>query len=203
MIEFFTSFNLSDFVSSFLVLFAIMNMPGSVPVILNLEKKGKIINAKKAGLAVFTIYFSFFFAGEVFLKLFGVDISSFAIAGAIIVFIIGLSMTLDINLGSDTDESSSYKDATIVPVVFPLLVGAGALTALLSLRSQFRAINILLAVIAISVTVFLIIKSAKQLKKYLGEGVIVTLQKVFGFILVSIAVKLFMSNIMGLINQIH
>lgn len=202
MLEFIKPFNTTDFISSFLVLFAIMNIPGAVPIIINLEKRGKTIDAKKAGLAVFTIYFSFFFVGEAFLKLLGVDISSFAIAGAIIVFIIGLSMTLDINLGSDTDEKS-YKDATIVPVVFPLLVGAGALTALLSLRSQFRAINILFAVIAISITVYIVIRTAKPLKKILGEGVISTLQKVFGFILVAIAVKLFMSNIMGLINQIR
>lgn len=201
MLEFIKTFNLSEFISSFLVLFAIMSIPGAVPVILNLEKKGKIIDAKKAGFAVFLIYFSFFFLGEAFLKLLGVDISSFAIAGAIIVFIIGLSMTLDINLGSETDEQTN-KDATIVPVVFPLLAGAGALTALLSLRSQFSALNILLSVLVISITVYIAIKSAKNLKKFLGDGVISTLQKVFGFILVAIAVKLFMSNIMGLIHSI-
>lgn len=196
-----STFNLSDFVSSFVVLFAIMNLPGAVPVILNLEKKGKTIQPSKAAISVFIIYSVFFFAGEAFLRLFGVDISSFAIAGAIIIFVIGMSMTLDISIGEDQDENS-YKDATIVPVVFPLMVGAGALTTLLSLRSQFRAINILLAVVAISITVYIIVKSAKRLRKILGDGFIATVQKVFGFILVSMAVKLFTSNIMGLINHL-
>lgn len=201
MLDFLKVFNFNDFISSFVVLFAIMNIPGSIPIILNLEKKGKTIEPSRAAIAVFAIYIIFFFAGEAFLRLFGVDISSFAIAGSIIVFIIGISMTLDINIGGDNE--SDVKDATIFPLVFPLMIGAGALTALLSLRSQFRALNILLAVTAISITVYLAIKSAKKLRRYLGENFISTMQKVFGFILVSIAVKLFTSNIMGLINHIQ
>lgn len=201
--DIFSAFNFGSFISSYVVLFAIMNIPGAIPIIYSLEKRGKTIKAGKATIAVLVIYVGFFFAGEGLLRLFGVDISSFAIAGSIIVFVIGMCMTLDINIGSDSGDGTVNKDATIVPVVFPLMIGAGALTALLSLRSQFRAINILLAVLAIAATVYLAVKAVKKLRKYLGDGFLATAQRVFGFILVAIAVKLFTSNIMGLIKSLQ
>ena len=139
----FKAFNLQEFVSAFFVLFAIIDVVGSIPVFINLRKRGKTINAKKAALLALTIFIIFFYGGEAFLMLFGVDLSSFAIAGSLIIFIIAMELILDIEIFKDQPESP--KDATFIPVVFPLLAGAGALTTLLSIRSQFADINVLLS----------------------------------------------------------
>lgn len=196
----FGSFQWQEFVSAFVVLFAVIDITGSIPVILTLKKRGKKINAAKAALLALIMFFIFFFVGEAFLNLFNVDISSFAVAGSFIIFIVALEMILDIEIFKDTPDAP--KDATSVPVVFPLIAGAGALTTLLSIRAQYNDINILLAVICNMVIVYLVLKLTKRIERMLGAGFIYMLQKFFGIILLAISVKLFTTNITFLVEHI-
>lgn len=196
----FGSFQWQEFVSAFVVLFAVIDITGSIPVILTLKKRDKKINAAKAALLALIMFFIFFFVGEAFLNLFNVDISSFAVAGSFIIFIVALEMILDIEIFKDTPDAP--KDATFVPVVFPLIAGAGALTTLLSIRAQYNDINILLAVICNMVIVYLVLKLTKRIERMLGAGFIYMLQKFFGIILLAISVKLFTTNITFLVEHI-
>lgn len=196
----FGSFQWQEFVSAFVVLFAVIDITGSIPVILTLKKRGKKINAAKAALLALIMFFIFFFVGEAFLNLFNVDISSFAVAGSFIIFIVALEMILDIEIFKDTPDAP--KDATFVPVVFPLIAGAGALTTLLSICAQYNDINILLAVICNMVIVYLVLKLTKRIERMLGAGFIYMLQKFFGIILLAISVKLFTTNITFLVEHI-
>ncbi|MDD4556399.1 MAG: MarC family protein [Alphaproteobacteria bacterium] len=196
------NFNFQEFVGAFFILFAIMNVPGTVPVVLNLQKKRNFIKPAKAGLATFIIFVAFFYGGNAFLNLFGVDISSFAVAGSIIIFIIALSMILDIEIGNSNNEAVD-KDATIVPVVFPLIAGSGSLTTLLSIRAHYATENILLAVLANSLVVYIILKSVRKIEKIAGIVVLSTIQKVFGIILLTIAVKLFTTNLATMVHNLH
>ena len=197
----FKAFNLQEFVSAFFVLFAIIDVVGSIPVFINLRKRGKTINAKKAALLALTIFIIFFYGGEAFLMLFGVDLSSFAIAGSLIIFVIAIEMILDIEIFKDSPESP--KDATFVPIVFPLIAGAGALTTMLSIRAQFADINILLAIICNMFIVFFVLKLTKKIDRILGAGIIYMLQKFFGIILLAISVKLFTTNLTFMIDNIN
>lgn len=201
MLDFLGHFNWHHFISAFVVLFAIIDITGSIPIILNLKKRGKKINPQKAALLSLAMFFIFFFVGEAFLNLFGVDISSFAVAGSLIIFIIALEMILDIEIFHNCEDTP--KDGTFVPVVFPLIAGAGALTTLLSIRSQYDDISILAAVVANMVVVYLVLKSTKQIEHLLGPGLIYMLQKFFGIILLAISVKLFMANITLLIARLN
>lgn len=128
-------FNIQQFVSAFVVLFAVIDVTGSIPIFLSLKKKGKKIDAKKAALLSLGMFIGFFYVGEAFLNLFHVDISSFAIAGSLIIFVMALEMILDIEIFKNSPDSP--KEATFIPVVFPLIAGAGGLTTLLSIRSQY------------------------------------------------------------------
>ncbi len=193
-------FDWQQFFSAFVVLFAIIDITGSIPVILALKKKGRKISPLRAALISLVMFVVFFFIGDALLQLFHVDISSFAVAGSLIIFIVALEMILDIEIFRYNDESG--KDATFVPVVFPLVAGAGALTTLLSIRSQYDTVNILLAVAANMIIVYLVIRLAKQLERLLGPGVIYMLQKFFGIILLAVSVKLFTTNITFLVEQI-
>ena len=197
----FGSFQWQEFVSAFVVLFAVIDITGSIPVILTLKKRGKKINAAKAALLALILFFIFFFVGEAFLNLFNVDISSFAVAGSFIIFIVALEMILDIEIFKDTPDAP--KDATFVPVVFPLIAGAGALTTLLSIRAQYKDIKILLAVICNMVIVYLVLKLTTRIERMLGAGFIYMLQKFFGIILLAISVKLFTTNITFLVEHIN
>ncbi len=194
-------FNLQEFISAFFVLFAIIDAIGSIPVFINLRKRGKNISASRASLLAFLIFLIFFYGGEAFLRLFGVDLSSFAIAGSLIIFLIAIELILDIEIFKDQPESP--KDATFVPVVFPLIAGAGALTTLLSIRSQFADINVLLAIFFNIICVYFILKAAKRLEKILKPGVIIIFQKFFGIILLAISVKLFTSSLTHLIKTFN
>lgn len=196
----FGSFQWQEFVSAFVVLFAVIDITGSIPVILTLKKRGKKINAAKAALLALIMFFIFFFVGEAFLNLFNVDISSFAVAGSFHYLYCRSGMILDIEIFKDTPDAP--KDATFVPVVFPLIAGAGALTTLLSIRAQYNDINILLAVICNMVIVYLVLKLTKRIERMLGAGFIYMLQKFFGIILLAISVKLFTTNITFLVEHI-
>ena len=192
-------FDLKQVLSAFVVLFAIIDIAGSIPVIINLqERKGKI-NAGKISIVSFITLTAFLFAGEVILNLFGVNVSSFAVAGSIVIFVISAEMIFDVKIfKDDSPEESSY----IVPLVFPLIAGAGAFTTLLSLRAEYEKINIIIALALNMIFVYAVLKSTNKIEKIIGKGGIYILRKFFGIILLAISVKLFTSNLDPLLNQL-
>lgn len=189
----FSQFSFQEFISAFVILFAVIDVTGSIPIFLSLKKKGKQIDAKKAAIMSLIMFLGFFYVGEAFLNLFHVDISSFAIAGSLIIFVMALEMILDIEIFKNAPDSP--KEATFVPVVFPLIAGAGALTTLLSIRSQYANINIILAVLLNVAWVYIVLRLTRRIDKILGPGTIYMLQKFFGIILLAISVKLFTHNL--------
>ena len=197
----FQQFNIQEFISAFVVLFAVIDVTGSIPIFLSLKKKGKKINALKAALFSLIMFMGFFYVGEAFLHLFHVDISSFAIAGSLIIFVMSMEMILDIEIFKNSPDSP--KDATFIPVVFPLIAGAGGLTTLLSIRSQYADINIILAVLLNVLWVYIVLKLSKKIDRILGAGTIYVLQKFFGIILLAISVKLFTHNLAILLKDIN
>ena len=196
--EFFASFNWVQFFSAFIVLFAIIDPIGLMPIVMSLRDKGRVINTRKAVQYSFGLMFLFFFVGDWILSLFGVDINSFAVAGAVIIFLMSLEMILDIEIFKDS--SIAANNATIVPVVFPLLAGAGSFTTLLSLKAEYSNVNILVALLANAVVVFVMLKSTAYLQRMLGKGGIYFTRKFFGIILLAISVKLFTSNLLHFIQ---
>ena len=198
--DFFSDFSLRQFLSAFVVLFAITDIPGNVPIVISMQKRKIHISARRSFWYSLALLVFFFYAGEAFLKLFGLDIPSFAIAGSLVVFLISIEMILDINVFRENPDLRS--DGTFVPVVFPLFIGAGVLTTLLSIRSQYADINVLLAVLADSVCVYLTIKLSRLLKKYLSEEMLYLLKKFFGMLLLAISVKLFITNVTVLIHHL-
>lgn len=197
------TFDWQHFISAFLILFAIMNIPGAIPVIIKLHKQGKIIKPFKAFITTIVICVAFYYGGEAFLRLFDVDFSSFAIAGSIIIFIISIGMILDLSPTSKEDDEKCSKDATIVPIVFPLIVDAGTLTTLLSIRAEYHTINIFPAVLANAILIYIAIKGAKKIEDFLGVNAISLMQRFFGIILLTISVKLFTTNLVRLIQSIE
>ncbi|MBO7272935.1 MAG: MarC family protein, partial [Bacteroidaceae bacterium] len=150
--EFFSLFNTVEFFSAFIVLFAVIDPIGIMPIVLSIRDKGKIINPVKAVFFALGLMFLFFFLGDWILNLFGVDINSFAVAGSLVIFLMALEMVLDIEIFKDS--SIAANDATIVPLVFPLLAGAGSFTTLLSLKAEYASVNILSALVVNAVVVF-------------------------------------------------
>ena len=193
-------FDVTQFISAFVVLFAIIDIIGTVPVVMNLRRSGHTVSAKRASFAALVLFIGFMYLGDSFLNLFGLDIASFAVAGSIIVFIIAMEMILDISIFRKNSEATD--DATFTPVVFPLIAGAGSFTTLLSIRSQFSDFNIILAIIANVIIVYLTLNSIEKLEKWLSPAVVCIFQKAFGIILLSIAVKLFTSNLATLIAMV-
>ena len=192
------SFNFQEFVSAFFVLFAIIDVTGSIPIFISLKKNRRKIYAGKATLLSLLMFIIFFFVGEAFLQLFNVNIESFSIAGSLVIFIMALEMILDIQIFQDPEDAP--KDSTFFPIVFPLIAGAGALTTLISIRSQYANINIWLAVLANMGIVYLVLKLTKKIDKYIGAGILYMIRKFFGIILLAISVKLFTSNLTHMIG---
>ncbi len=193
-------FDMQEFIAAFVVLFAIIDIIGATPVVINLRKHGRTVSASRAALMTLLIFIGFLYVGEAFLKLFGLDISSFAVAGSVILFILALEMILDIPIFRDSEDLP--KDATFTPVVVPLIVGAGSLTTILSLRAEYQLFNIILAIVANAIIIYLDLKWAKNLEKFLGPGLLYILKKIFGIILLALAVKLFITNISLLLRSL-
>lgn len=193
----FNDFNLEQFLSAFIVLFAIIDIIGSVPIIINLKQRERPVSEFKATIISFTLMIIFFLAGDLLLKLFHVDISSFAAAGSIIIFCVSLEMILDIEIFKN---NGPIKEATLVPLVFPLLAGPGAFTTLLSLKAEFASINIILGLIANMLWVYFVLKMTEKVQRLLGEGGIFIVRKFFGVILLAISVKLFTANLSQLLG---
>lgn len=198
--DFLSSFSFDEFLSAFIVLFAVIDPIGIMPIVLSIRGKGKVINPGKAVFFSFGLMFLFFFVGDWILDQFGVDINSFAVAGAIVIFLMAIEMVLDIEIFKDS--SIAANDATMVPLVFPLLAGAGSFTTLLSLKAEYASVNILSGLLVNSVVVFIMLSATAYLQRLLGKGGIYFTRKFFGIILLAISVKLFTSNLSYLINQI-
>jgi len=179
-----------------MVLFAIIDILGSIPIILNIKRKGQTVHAAKASAVALLILIGFLFSGEAVLKLFSVDIQSFAVAGALIIFIFSLEMILDVELFRNKGPEGG---SSIIPIAFPLIAGPGSFTTLLSLRAEYATENIITALILNLIFVFFVLKSTSKIEKFIGEGGIYILRKFFGIILLAIAVKLFTSNIGSLL----
>ena len=192
------NFNFQELVSAFIVLFAVIDIIGTVPIILDLKQKGRAVNAVKATLIASSLLVGFFFAGDMMLKLFQVDIASFAVAGAFVIFLMSLEMILDIEIFKNTGP---IKEATLVPLVFPLLAGAGAFTTLLSLRAEYASVNIILALALNMVWVYIVLKLTDRVERLLGQGGIYIIRKFFGIILLAISARLFTANLTQLIEQ--
>ncbi len=190
-------FSVKEILSAFMVLFAIIDITGSIPIILELKRKGNTIQPVSAVISSIIIFIAFLFAGDGLLSLFGVDIQSFAVAGAIVILVLAIEMILGVELMKNDGPKGS---ATLVPLVFPLIAGAGTLTTLLSLRAEFQIENIIVAILLNMVFVYIVLTRLDWIEKIFGQGVIYVLRKFFGIILLAMAVKLFVTNISSLIG---
>ncbi len=191
--------NFTEILSAFLVLFAVIDIVGSVPVILTIKKNSGQIQAGKATIVSMVIMIVFLFLGERIIHLFGIDVYSFAVAGSFVLFAIALEMILGVQIFKQ--DPRSLRSASIVPIAFPIIAGAGTLTSLIALRAEYQVGNILVAIALNAPLIYVVLKSSSKIEKILGDGGIAVLQKVFGIILLAIAVKLFSSNIQHLFNQ--
>jgi multiple antibiotic resistance protein len=184
--------NINQILSAFLVLFAVIDVLGAIPLIIAIKEKTKI----RPGLATIVtavIMISFLFLGESMLQFVGVDIGSFAVAGSILMAIIAFEMLLGVQIFKDDDADTAT--ASVVPLAFPLLAGAGTLTTILSIRAEYETINIIIAIVLNMIVIFIVLRSVDRIKKILGPAGAKILNKVFGIIILAIAVKLFSANI--------
>lgn len=184
--------SLQEIFTAFMVLFAVIDITGSIPIIVNLKSTGKKIKPISASIISLGILILFLFAGEALLKLFNTDIASFAIAGSLILFALAVEMTFNIELFKN---DSNQGQATIVPIVFPLVAGPGTLTTALSLRAECSIENVIIAIILNMILVLFVLKNVNFVEKLLGKNGIYISRKFFGVILLAMAVKLFISNL--------
>lgn len=198
--DIFALFDWQQTASAFIVLFAVIDIVGAIPIILSLKEKGKPVNALKATLISLALLLGFFYAGDMVLRLFHVDIESFAVAGALVIFLLSLEMILDVEIFKN---QGPIKEATLVPLVFPLVAGAGSFTTLLSLRAEYASINILLALLLNMVWVYVVVSLTGRVERVLGKGGIYIVRKFFGIILLAISVKLFTANLTLLLRALQ
>jgi multiple antibiotic resistance protein len=184
------NFSLIEILAAFMVLFAIIDIPGSIPIIITLKSKGVEIHATKVTIVSLLIFLAFLFIGNPLLGVFGIDVSSFAIAGSFIIFLIAMEMILGIELF----KQDSHGTGAIFPIAFPLIAGAGSLTTILSLKAEYYTVNIFIALILNMIVVYLVLRLTYIFEKILGQGGLLILKKIFGIILLSIAIKLFITN---------
>ncbi len=189
------NFSIKEIVSAFMVLFAIIDITGSIPIIIDIKTKGGKVKPLFAAMGSLILFVLFLIAGDGLLSLFGVNIESFAVAGSIVIFVLALEMILGVELMKNDGPGGS---ATLVPVIFPLIAGAGTLTTLLSLRAEYAFENIIVAILLNMVVVYFVLSKLEYIEKFLGKGTIYVLRKFFGIILLAIAIKLFATNIASL-----
>ena len=182
--------------SAFIVLFAVIDILGATPIIIDLKTKGRPVNPIHATLISAVLLVSFYFAGDAMLKLFSVDIQSFAVAGSVVIFFMALEMILDIEIFKNLGP---IKEATLVPVVFPLIAGAGSFTTLLSLKAEFSSVNILTGLVLNMIFVYCVLCATEKVESLISKSAIYLLRKFFGIILLAISVRLFTSNLHALL----
>lgn len=188
--------NFKEIFTAFMILFAVIDIIGNIPIIIDLRKKVGHIQSEKASIIAGVILILFLFLGQNILTLVGIGVNSFAVAGAFILFFIALEMILGITLYKH--EETDLSTASVFPLAFPLIAGPGSLTTLLSLRAEFRIENIIVAVIMNVLIIFIVLKTSARIERFLGPNGISIIRKVFGVILLAIAVKLFAHNIKAL-----
>ena len=193
----FSDINIQELASAFMVLFAVIDITGAVPIINDIQNKGHKISAINAALASYILLVAFLFVGDGLLNLFSVDISSFAVAGSLVIFVLAVEMIFGIPIFKNDSPSGT---ASIVPLVFPLIVGAGTLTTLLALRAEYHTINIIIALTLNIIVVYFVLKNVSLVEKIFGKGGAYILRKFLGIILLAISVKLFTSNLTSLID---
>ena len=191
--------DIQQILSAFIVLFAVIDVLGSTPIFLSLKQQGRPVNAWKATLISLALMLAFFFAGDAMLRLFNVDIESFAGAGSLIIFLMSLEMILDVEIFKN---QGPIKEATLVPVVFPLLAGAGSFTTLLSLRAEYAQVNIIIGLLLNMVFVYIVLKATDRVEKVISKAAIYLLRKFFGIILLAISVRLFTANLSNLLENL-
>lgn len=193
--EMWADLNLKEMFSVTLILFAVIDILGSIPFILNLRKRYRHIDAFKITLVSGILLFLFLYVGQSILKLFGVDVQSFAIAGGLIMFFLGLEMVLNIEIFKHDPQIE--HSSPIVPLAFPLIAGAGSMTTLISLNSQFAKINIILGLILNLIFVYAVLKASDFIDRAIGVTGSIILRKFFGTILLAMSIKLIRSGIVG------
>lgn len=189
--------NIKQIFTAFMVLFAVIDIIGNIPIIIDLRKKVGHIQSEKASIIAGSIMIVFLFLGQSLLSLIGIDVNSFAVAGAFILFFIALEMILGITLYKEEDSNSIT--ASVFPLAFPLIAGPGSLTTLLSLRAEFEIQNIIIAIVLNVLLIYIVLKTSSKIERIIGPNGIKIIRKVFGVILLAIAVKLFADNIKALI----
>jgi len=183
-------------VTATMILFAVIDIIGSIPIIVDLRQKVGHIQSEKASLVAGLIMILFLFLGEEILHLIGIDVNSFAVAGSFVLLFLALEMILGIKLYKD----EAPETASVVPLAFPLIAGAGTMTSILSLKAEFATANIVVAILLNIAFVYVVLKSSRKIEKIIGKGGISVIRKIFGIVLMAIAVKLFASNIQGLFH---
>ena len=185
-----------EILTASMVLFAVIDIVGSIPIIIDLRQKVGHIQSEKASIVAMFIMILFLFVGVQILNLIGIDVHSFAVAGSFVMFFLALEMILGVQLYKE----DSPDTASVVPLAFPLIAGAGTMTTILSLKAEFHSINIIIAIVINTVFVYAVLKSSTKIEKLIGKGGINVVRKIFGVIVMAIAVKLFASNVQGLLN---
>jgi multiple antibiotic resistance protein len=186
--------NFKEIITATMILFAVIDIIGSIPIIIDLRQKAGHIQSEKASIVAMFIMILFLFLGTQILKLIGIDVYSFAVAGSFVLLFLALEMILGIQLYKD----DAPETASVVPIAFPLIAGAGTMTTILSLKAEFQTVNIVIAIILNMVFVYAVLKFSYKIEKFIGKAGINVVRKIFGVILLAIAVKLFASNIQGL-----
>ena len=194
------AFDTTELLKSAMVMFAVIDIVGSIPFLLDIKQKAGDIHPERATIVALGIMLAFLFLGEGVINFLGIDVNSFAVAGSIVMFFMAMEMILGVTLFKQSAQS--MKTATIVPVAFPLIAGAGSMTSIISLRAEYAAINIALAIFINMALVYFVLRMTGRIERMLGEGGIAVLQKVFGIILLAIAVKLFSANA-AMLFQVH
>ncbi len=198
MNQFLSELDITQILKVSTILFAVVDIIGSVPVIIKIQETSGDISPMRASLVSLGIMLGFLLLGESILNLFGVDIRSFAVAGSFVLFAIALEMIMGWRLFRD---EVSGKTASVVPLAFPIIAGAGVMTTLVSLKAEFNTINIIIAVVLNIIFIYIVLRLTKKIEAFLGPGGIAIIKKVFGIILLAIAVKLFSSNASALFQS--
>ena len=185
------SFRFQDFLSAFIILFAVIDITGLTPIIIDMKQKGQNIIAWKAAVYSLVTFLAFLFMGNMILNLFQVDISSFAIAGALVIFVMAIEMLLGVEIFRNDGPGA----ASIVPIVFPLIAGAGSFTTLLSLRALYGLGSILAALFLNILVIYVVIRNVHILERALGKTGVYVLRKFFGIILLALSVRMFLQNL--------
>ena len=195
----FEQINFVEIFSTFLVMFAIIDITGSIPIFVSMRDKGTKIKPLEATGAALILFVGFYFLGDALLKLFGIDMPSFAVAGSIVLFILSFEMILGRDIIKNEPTSSG---ASIVHIAFPLIAGPGAITAFISLHAEYATVNIMIG-LAINIVIdYIVLRYLDKISHWLGPDIIYVLRKFFGVILLAMAIKLFSNNILAIIHQV-